>query len=206
MMNLPFSQASHGLPIGRREILGKLAFAGLALAASATPAKAFFVRRTPVSVDLSDLPDEWVQRHGAVLPQYASYLASLKLTRVTPRQVIDAHVKKHGAVWNALPPKSLWAYMGPTLKVVDRMAAELDMPVREVVSVYRSPAYNARCRGAKSNSWHQSNVAVDVKFPVRASTVTSLARQLRGQGVFRGGVGGYGGFTHVDTRGTNVDW
>jgi hypothetical protein len=197
---------SSDLPVGRRSVLGTLGLAGLALAASASPAKAFFIRSTPASVDLADLPPEWVRSQGAMLPEYAKYLASLKLTRVTPRQVIDAHAKQHGGVWNSLPPKALWKYMGPTLKVVDRIGAELDLPAKEIVSVYRSPAYNARCRGAKSNSWHRSNVAADVRFPVRPSTVTSLARKLRGQGVFAGGVGGYGGFTHVDTRGTNVDW
>jgi hypothetical protein len=197
---------SSDLPVGRRSVLGALGLAGLALAASASPAKAFFIRSTPASVDLADLPPEWVRSQGAMLPEYAKYLASLKLTRVTPRQVIDAHAKQHGGVWNSLPPKALWKYMGPTLKVVDRIGAELDLPAKEIVSVYRSPAYNARCRGAKSNSWHRSNVAADVRFPVKPSTVTSLARKLRGQGVFAGGVGGYGGFTHVDTRGTNVDW
>jgi hypothetical protein len=200
------SRFSSDLPVSRRSVLGTLGLAGLALAASASPAKAFFIRSTPATVDLADLPPEWVKSQGAMLPEYVKYLGSLRLTRVTARQVIDAHAKQHGRVWNALPPKALWKYMGPTLKVVDRIGAELDLPAKEIVSVYRTPAYNARCPGAKSNSWHQSNVAVDVRFPVKPSTVTSLARKLRGQGVFAGGVGGYSGFTHVDTRGTNVDW
>ena len=38
-------------------------------------------------------------------------------------------------------------------EVVDSLADRLDMPVKEVVSVYRTPAYNARCPGAKSNSF-----------------------------------------------------
>jgi hypothetical protein len=29
---------------------------------------------------------------------------------------------------------------------------------------------------------------------------------MRNCGLFRGGVGGYGGFTHIDTRGQNIDW
>jgi hypothetical protein len=205
-MTTPEATIRPDFPLGRRAVLGKLALAGLGLMASATPAKAFFVRRTPLAVDLSDLPPDWVKNHGALLPQYASYLASMRLSRVTPRQVIDSHVKNHGRVWNELPPKALWGYMAPTLKVVDQLAAELDLPVAEIVSAYRSPAYNARCRGAKSNSWHQSNVAMDVKFSVRASTVTAAARRLRAKGAFQGGVGGYAGFTHIDTRGTNVDW
>ena len=63
-----------------------------------------------------------------------------------------------------------------------------------------------RCPGAKSSSWHQVKCAVDVVFPARASSVTRTIRDLRNRGLFRGGVGGYSGFTHIDTRGQNVDW
>ena len=47
---------------------------------------------------------------------------------------------------------------------------------------------------------------MDVKFPVRASLVTSTARNLRTRGLFKGGVGGYWDFTHIDSRGENMDW
>jgi uncharacterized protein YcbK (DUF882 family) len=100
----------------------------------------------------------------------------------------------------------MWRNLGATLQVVDRVAADLDQPVKEIISAYRTPAYNARCPGAKSSSWHQLNYAVDVRFPTRPSVVTSLARAVRSKGYFAGGVGGYGNFTHIDTRGTNLDW
>jgi hypothetical protein len=29
---------------------------------------------------------------------------------------------------------------------------------------------------------------------------------MRKEGVFKGGVGRYPGFTHIDTRGSNADW
>ena len=88
----------------------------------------------------------------------------------------------------------------------DRIAREMNVNQVEVISAYRAPAYNARCPGAKSGSWHQANVAADVKFPVRASLVTATARELRNLGLFRGGVGGYWDFTHIDARGNNIDW
>jgi uncharacterized protein YcbK (DUF882 family) len=78
--------------------------------------------------------------------------------------------------------------------------------VDEIVSAYRSPAYNATCSGARRGSWHQANVALDVKFAASPSTVAGAARSLRSRGLFRGGVGRYGTFTHIDTRGRNVDW
>jgi hypothetical protein len=47
---------------------------------------------------------------------------------------------------------------------------------------------------------------VDVRFPVRAKLVTATARELRDLGLFRGGVGGYWNFTHIDCRGKNINW
>lgn len=192
-------------PMGRRGALAVLGV-GAAWLAGAQPAKAFFFRQTPLTLDLDDLPREWVAKQGALLNDYARFLNSLNLSRVTPKQVIASHAKQHGSVWNALPPKSMWGNISPTLKVIDRIGGELGMPVKEVISAYRSPAYNARCPGAKSNSYHQSNVAVDVRFSTSPLQVTKEARDLRSRGIFSGGVGVYPGFTHIDTRGLNVDW
>jgi len=183
-----------------------MGLSGLALALTSGTAKAGFFQKFSQTIDLGDLPPEWTARQGSLLPDYARYLSSVGLTRLTPRQVIDSHAKEHGGVWNCIPPKDYWPQIVPTLRVIDRIAAELNMPVKEIVSAYRCPAYNARCPGAKSSSYHQANVACDVVFPVNASTVTSVTRNLRDQGLFKGGVGSYPGFTHVDTRGMNVNW
>lgn len=186
-----------------------LGTAGLMTLAGSTPASAFFFGKKAApatAVDFSGLPADWVARQGTALKDYAGFIAGLKLDRLTARQVIDAHAKRRGSVWNSLPPKSMWKHMAPTLKVVDRVASELDSPVREIVSAYRSPAYNARCPGARRGSWHQANVAIDVRFAARPSTVSSIARQLRGGGKFSGGIGRYSNFTHIDTRGENADW
>ncbi len=202
----------------RRGALGTLGAGALALIGSSLPASALFSRkpRTPRvlvnggggggAVDFSDLPADWVALQGSNLKAYAGYLASIKFQRLTVKQVLVAHAKQRGSVWNSLPPRTLWRQMVPTLMVIDRVSLELEQPVKEIISAYRSPAYNARCPGARSGSWHQANVAVDVKFPVHASTVAQTARTLRSRGMFRGGVGRYSGFTHVDTRGQNVDW
>lgn len=178
--------------------------------ASSTPASAFFFSKkretAAIRLDLSGLPEEWVRLQGRNLADYANYIGGMKLRYVSTKKVIEAHAKRRGPVWNSLPPKSLWRNMVATLRVVDRLGAEINQPVQEIVSAYRSPAYNARCAGAKTGSWHQANVAVDVKFPVRASVVTTSVRSLRSRGLFKGGVGSYWNFTHIDTRGQSVDW
>jgi uncharacterized protein YcbK (DUF882 family) len=89
---------------------------------------------------------------------------------------------------------------------VDKVSARLGEPVHEVISVYRCPAYNATCPGAKSHSYHMRNNAVDMRFNASPRKVAATARDMRKAGLFKGGVGQYPGFTHVDTRGSNADW
>lgn len=201
----------------RRGALGTLGLGALALLGSNSTASALFSRRSgspgvfinsssASALDLSELPAEWVARQGSNLKDYSAFLNNLRLQRLTPKQVIEAHAKKHGAVWNTLPPRNLWAQMTPTLRVIDRVAMELGQSVGEITSAYRSPSYNATCPGAKSGSYHQVNVAIDVKFSSRPSMVASAAQSLRTQGFFRGGIGRYPTFTHIDTRGQNVNW
>ncbi len=211
--------------IHRRKVIGGLSLAGLGMLASSMGASAapfqgtgsgpkVTVQTQPRTaapspsnrLDFSDLPGDWVRNQGSLLPEYGRYLSGLKLKNISPQQVIAAHAKNKGSIWNCLPPKTWWTRMGYTLRVADRIALELNVKQVEVVSAYRCPAYNAHCDGAKSGSWHQANVAVDVKFPTKASQVTAAARNLRDRGLFKGGVGGYWNFTHIDTRGENVNW
>lgn len=210
----------------RRRVMGGLGMAGLGLLATSTRSSAApfqgnmsggpkvsvqtqsrpTVRNESAQMNFSDLPSDWAGKQGSFLPEYSRYLSNLKLRAISPQQVIEAHAKCKGTTWNCLPPKTWWTRMGYTLRVVDRIALEMNVNEVEVVSAYRCPAYNALCSGAKAGSWHQANVAVDVKFPVRASKVTAAARSLRERGLFKGGVGGYWNFTHIDTRGENVNW
>ena len=208
--------------IDRRGVLGTLGLAGLGVLAtsavgSAAPGKTAPKVSVPVSSGTSaatavrynalpDLPEEWAVRNGAAAATYLRYLNSLKLQRISPSQVVEAHAKQKGSVWNSIPPKAWWNRMGYVLRVVDRIAREMSVNQVEIISAYRAPAYNAHCAGAKSGSWHQANVAADVKFPVAASKVTKMARELRDLGLFKGGVGGYWNFTHIDARGQNINW
>lgn len=161
--------------------------------------------KTP-SQKVGGFDEEWVKLEGANLTKYVEYINSLKLKNISAQQVIEAHAKKRGSVWNRLPQKDWWKRMGYTLRVVDRISSEMKVPVKEIISAYRTPQYNARCSGAKSQSWHQANIAVDVKFDTSARNVTTAARALRDRGLFKGGVGSYSSFTHIDTRGQNVNW
>lgn len=212
--------------IPRRKVLGTIGLTGLGALASAIPATAYTARSNdgstpqvavptssqggslPVAqaASLPDLPEEWAERQGHLATDYLRYLNALKMQRVCPKQVLESHAHAKGTVWNSLPPKAWWNRIGYTLRVVDRIAREMNVTQVEVISAYRCPAYNAHCAGARSGSWHQANIAADVKFPVRAAKVTATARELRDLGLFKGGVGGYWNFTHIDCRGQNINW
>lgn len=214
--------------IRRRAVLGQLGIAGLGLLAASSEAMGFISKKPaersprvtvptasshtapqPVVQSYSafpDLPEEWARIHGPQAADYLRYLNSLNLVRISPKQVIECHAKSKCGIWNSLPPKVWWRRMGYVLRVVDRIGKEMNVNQIEIISAYRAPGYNANCRGARAGSWHQANVAVDVKFPVRASKVTATARELRDLGLFRGGVGGYWNFTHIDARGQNINW
>ena len=210
--------------MSRRSLLGGVGMAGLGWLGSSVLGSAFSLTprifvptnrnnaanapsaESHGNLSMPDLPEEWVEKHGRYATEYLRYLGALKLKRVDPAQVLESHAKQKGGVWNSIPPKSSWRRMGYTLRVAERIAQEMNDSEVEIISAYRSPDYNARCRGAKTHSWHQQNIAVDVKFSTRPSKVTAMARQLRDEGLFRGGVGGYWNFTHIDVRGQNINW
>jgi hypothetical protein len=195
----PFVQ----LPLSRRSVLGTLGLAGLGLLAGAGSADASSAANR---IDLSGLSADWVRlQDPRTVVEYARFIHALRLRYISTEQVIASHAKSISSTWNTLPPKAWWNRMGYTLRVVDRVAQELRQPVTEVLSAYRSPSYNTKCRGARC-SWHQANMAVDVRFGTKASAVTATARSLRDRGLFKGGVGGYSNFTHIDTRGQNINW
>lgn len=202
------SDADLGWRIGRRRVLGTLGMAGAAslLGSGSASAQEVVVRVGGDSFKNSGLPEDWLRRNRYA-GVYHRYVNSLKLDSIDATQMLASHAKNRNGVWNTLPPRDWWRRMGYVLKVVDRIAKEMDVEEVEIVSAYRSPAYNSRCYGAKKGSWHKANVAVDVAFAnVSPSKVTATARQMRKLGLFRGGVGGYRGFTHIDARGFNADW
>ena len=213
--------AQESLLTNRRSFIRTLGIAGAA-ASLAPLANAASVKRSstpqviipkngPPLVSLvpsagGEMSPEWMRWQGIELNRYAAYLSRLGIRSMSVRQIVAAHAKQRGPVWNTLPPRDKWRSIAPTLQVIDLLARQLQMPVSEVVSVYRAPNYNAHCEGARSGSYHIHNVAIDIKFATRPSVVAATARALRDRGYFRGGVGSYSTFVHVDTRGENIDW
>ncbi len=152
------------------------------------------------------IPHAWVQAKGSDVLRYARYIQNLNLRNITPRMVLAPHFKTRGRTHNTLPPKTYWKKIGPTLKVIDKMVTRIGAPLREITSAYRSPRYN-RAVGGKSRSYHMQNMACDIQFRgVSPYHVAYVAKQMRRQGYYKGGVGLYSSFVHIDTRGSNATW
>lgn len=138
---------------------------------------------------------------------FTSFIASQGLKNYTAADIIPTFTRLNQKfnIRNSEPPRAIWTNIIPTLKVVDKLTDITGIKF-EVNSSYRSPAYNAAVGGEK-NSWHMKFVAMDISSPKMAPPqVHSTLTQMRNSGVFSGGLGLYGTFVHVDTRGTNVDW
>jgi hypothetical protein len=193
-------------PTARRSFLRGSLLTATGLFVATKPIHALSVFSGASNLDTSKLPSEWVRRQGGELHSYARYLSSLGLKHISVQDVIEAHAKLKGNIWNALPPREGWSRMSRTLRVADEISVRLGTSVKDVTSAFRSPSYNARCPGAKPNSFHKKNFALDLKFHASTYAVARVARSIRQEGKFRGGVGRYSGFTHVDTRGYNADW
>lgn len=138
--------------------------------------------------------------------EYAGYLSSLELKHIRPFEIIRPHRNVHGEVANQLPPESIWESIAPTLRVADELRERLGSQLRAINSAYRSPAYNATCPGAARNSLHTKNRALDLVFDCGPKTAFQMAEKIRAEGIFKGGIGLYSSFIHVDTRGYCATW
>lgn len=137
---------------------------------------------------------------------YQAFLNGLALRHIRPMEMIRPHFNVRGSVCNCLPPREAWKNIAPALRVADELRQQLGSRLHTILSAYRSPAYNAICPGAAPNSFHVRNMALDLAFDCAPSAVAEAAVALREKGFFKGGIGRYPTFTHIDTRGYQADW
>jgi hypothetical protein len=107
---------------------------------------------------------------------------------------------------NTFPPEKLWPNIVSTAKVLDKLRDELKAPIN-TTSVYRSPPYNACIDGAGA-SMHMKFNAVDFKCSDGKGSVhwAKTLKAMRDAGEFKGGIGVYQTFVHIDTRGKNANF
>ena len=103
---------------------------------------------------------------------------------------------------NNTPSEELWPNMDATIVELDNFRDQLGSALY-INSAYRNKDYNKCVKGAEG-SLHMEFKAIDFK----SNTITprDVARGLRfrrDSGHFKGGIGIYNTFVHIDTRGEN---
>jgi len=142
----------------------------------------------------------------ADLQDYRKFLEGLRLRHFRPAELLGYRNAERDGVRNALPPRALWRHIVVPLWVADQLREHLGARCT-ITSSYRSPAYNAVCPGAVSGSQHTRNCALDLVYAgVSTRVVANRLLALRRAGAFRGGIGRYDGFVHLDNRGYAATW
>lgn len=106
---------------------------------------------------------------------------------------------------NSYPPVSLWFNILPTLKIVDDLRDYFSKRVF-LTNIYRDNIYNQLIDGASGSSHNLFNAIDFVVEDVKPIEAFELLVDWRKNEKFKGGIGSYDSFTHVDTRGTNATW
>ncbi len=136
---------------------------------------------------------------------YEEFLSRFDLRHIKPSEIIRPHLQTTRGYTNSLPPVELWPAMPTSLFVADEIRERLGRPLKLITSAYRNPEYNKACGGA-TFSWHTKNCALDLVYEANPHEVAAVARKLRDEGFFKGGIGIYHSFVHIDTRGHNATW
>ena len=136
--------------------------------------------------------------------RYSEWLTAQDVLYNFDKEIPALANNRSKGIQNDTPPVETWHLILPTIRLAEKLRGKFGS-VR-VNSAYRSEAYNKAVGGAKA-SQHYKNTANDL----RAAKGTpkewaAYLRELREAGEFKGGIGIYNTFIHVDTRGTNVDW
>ena len=137
---------------------------------------------------------------------YRKFLANNPVQYLSPNELLRPHFKTRGGACSGVPPEHLWRNMVVTVRVADEIRRRLGVPLHTVASAYRSPQYDAKCPGASKYSQHMHNRALDLVYACPPREAFDAADQLRKEGFFKGGIGLYSNFIHIDTRGRNATW
>ncbi len=147
--------------------------------------------------------------------QLEQFVDRLGLRYIKGKELTPYWSQVRKGVRNSCPDESLWPNIVPTLMVLDETRHKLGCYIC-VTSSYRRPAYNAAV-GGEPNSFHMRFSAIDFQAGKdKPSEWAKVARSLRGKKfvlpgnsgsfVFRGGIGLYATFVHLDTRGQDANW
>ena len=136
---------------------------------------------------------------------FSDFINALNLRHFKGREFIAYSRRTNSGGVAGIPPKSKWKNIIPTLQVLDQLRAHLGKSVT-LTSTYRSEGYNKACGGAPQ-SYHKRFMAIDIQVSgATPKKVFNILKKWRTDGVFKGGLGIYSTFVHIDCRGVNRTW
>jgi N-acetylmuramoyl-L-alanine amidase len=146
---------------------------------------------------------------GFDLTAFRNFVATLGLRHFSASELLfmgNSNASGSCMGKNSFPPATLWPRIANTAKMLDEIRERLGASCR-ILSAYRSPAYNT-CIGGESASLHMQFNAIDFHCVTGSSAQWhAVAKAVRASKVaFKGGIGLYSSFVHIDTRGTNANW
>lgn len=138
--------------------------------------------------------------------RYRDFIEGLQLRYFSSRELIVQAHRRRGDTKNSLPPEELWPNIVPTLWILDLARHRLGKPLA-ITSAYRSEKYNKKVGGA-IHSQHKLNTALDIipSGGITPKGLFDLLLDIRKGRAFKGGLGLYNAFVHIDTRGRNATW
>jgi uncharacterized protein YcbK (DUF882 family) len=137
---------------------------------------------------------------------YRDFIDGLQCRHFSADEVIAQGSRIRNGVRNNLPPESLWSGIVETLWIADMVRHQSGIALI-ITSAYRSPAYNRAVGGAARSQHTVTNTALDlIPTDGGVSRLFDALRQIRKARGFKGGLGRYASFVHLDTRGTNATW
>lgn len=142
--------------------------------------------------------------HSARAAAYRAYLDGHQLRFGFAGELSKLAMRIRRGVRNDTPPDALWPNILPTVELVESVRETFGPTT--ITSAYRSREYNAVVANS-ADSRHSHNDAID--FVCERGTPKdwhTFLKGLRDAGRFKGGLGLYRSFVHVDTRGRNADW
>lgn len=135
--------------------------------------------------------------------KFQKELEKRKIKHFTADEVFYKGASDRRLGLNTEPPEHLWENIWKTIEVADKARAKHGKPIK-IASAYRSPKYNKAVGGA-SKSQHTQFNALDLRT-TSPKQLHKILTEMRDRGEFKGGLGLYKTFVHLDTRGNNADW
>jgi lysozyme len=135
--------------------------------------------------------------------QFQKLLTSWGIKNFTAAELFYRGASDTKLQLNTDPPAALWPNMETTAKTLQEARNRLGKPIR-ITSAYRDAAYNRKIGGV-ANSTHVKFNALDLVTD-KPAALYLLLLDLRREGAFKGGLGLYRSFVHLDSRGHNATW